>query len=286
MPGLLNPGSIPSFSVQIDLTKDTVIHAPGGSLIHIPANALDAAGASSVTLIIKEAIRMSDIVQAGLLTSSNGQPLSSGGMIDIEVAAGQTVRITRPVEVSLPTPELEKNMQLYKGEADGKGKIDWTDPKPLPDNPQMKALDSGWNLFQTHCASCHSYGKDITGPALAYIARRRDKKWLYDFTRNNALLMSSGDRYANCLYQQYNKTPMNTFPMLTDEELDVLYTYIDNESSRLGLPVPDDHFKKCVDSCARYEQYEQEESRLRELREKLIAGNGPKVTANMRQPAG
>jgi hypothetical protein len=59
---VFNPDGIPSFIVDIDISKDTIIHAPGGSLVQIPAGALDAKGLTNVKLVIKEVLGMSDIV--------------------------------------------------------------------------------------------------------------------------------------------------------------------------------------------------------------------------------
>jgi mono/diheme cytochrome c family protein len=278
-----NPASLPSFTVEIDISRDTTIQAPGGSIIHIPANALDAGGANPVKLVIREALQISDIIEAGLLTRSHGQILSSGGMIDIEAADGQKVKVTSAIDVSIPASYLEKNMQVYKGEIGDDGGPDWVDPRPLPADPQIAALDTGMAIFQSNCASCHRLDKYVTGPSLAYISRRRDRNWLYAFTKNNTRLLGEGDRYANCLYEQYNKTAMNLFFNLTDAELDALYRYIDNESSRLALPVPSDHLFHCVDSCAFYDK---ERDRLIRLREKLIEENGERVSQERRMPAG
>jgi mono/diheme cytochrome c family protein len=131
--------------------------------------------------------------------------------------------------------------------------------------PVLGSADSAKHLYLTGCVPCHKSNNDLYGPSLAYISRRRDRKWLYDFTRNNFKLMSSGDRYANCLYQQYNKTPMPLYP-LTDRELNALYAYIDNESKRLGLAVPDDHLKKCVDSCQLYDTNRKTPGQLKNIR--------------------
>jgi mono/diheme cytochrome c family protein len=276
------PDSIPSFFVEVDITRDTILHAPGGSLLHITAHALDAGGATHVKLAIKEALRISDIIRASLLTLSDGQMLSSGGMIDIEPIPGQTVKILKPISVSIPTSYLEKNMQLYKGVVGESGKINWTDPSPLPVNPQMVAIDTGEQIFVRNCAPCHATGKSVTGPDLAYIGRLRDKKWMYDFIRNNQNVLRSGDRYANCLYEHYNKTAMPLFP-LTDVTIDGIIRYIDNESIRRGQPIPDDHLKKCVDSC---KFYDQQKADLLSRRQKLIVGNDPQLSVSMRHPAG
>src|SRR5450631_1185575 len=87
-------------SVEIDNTRDTVLHAPGGSIISILAGSFEGANDSRVHLYIKEALNISDIVLAGLVTESNGKMLSSGGMIDIEPANDQNLRIIKPINVS------------------------------------------------------------------------------------------------------------------------------------------------------------------------------------------
>ena len=278
---LFRPDSLPSFLADIDITKDTILHTPGGGMLTIPANALQAGGATRVKLVVKEAFRLSDIIRAGLLTVSDNRTLSSGGMIDIEAAAGQTVTITKAISVHIPTPVLDKNMQLYKGVPDKNGNLNWTDPQPLPANPQLTKLDLSRQLFQSHCASCHGIGRDGTGPDLAYIALLRDKKWLFHFTKNSLQLLASGEPYANCLYEQRNKTPMPLFPNLADADLDALYSFIDNESARLGLPLPSDHDKKCADSCA---VYLRQKTKLLRRRQQLVKDNGPAVNWDKKFP--
>lgn len=59
---------------------------------------------------------------------------------------------------------------------------------------------------------------------------------------------------------------MNVFPHLTDQDLDVLYGYIENESDRLNLPVPDNGIMKCFDSCRLYEEVA---GRLEKLKREL-----------------
>ncbi|MDO6429111.1 cytochrome c [Flavitalea sp. BT771] len=280
---VFNSGILPPFTIEIDVSKDTVLHMPEGSIIRIPAHALDGGGASHIKLVIREALRLSDMIRAGLVTTSNGRPLSSGGMIDIEAAEGQTVRIKKALSVSLPTPYLADNMELFKGALDASGNLNWTSPRPLSANPDSAGLAYGRSLFATNCASCHAIGKTILGPDLAYIGKRRERSWLYAFTKNYITLLKAGDPYANCLYNQYNKAAMNTFPNLTDTDLDYLYRSIDNESARLGLPVPDDHLKHCADSCVLYWH---KRISLEGHRDSLIKNNGPLVTLERQLPRG
>lgn len=277
---VFKPDILPPFYTEIDITHDTTLRAPEGSLIHIPAHSLDAGGATRVRLMIREALHMSDIVRAGLFTSTNGDPLSSGGMIDIEAAEGQTVTITKALSVSIPAFFLDSDMELYKGVKGPDGNLNWKNPGPLSDSisksqqDRRRQLGRGKVLFMTNCASCHAVNRQITGPDLAYIYQRRDKKWLFAFTHDNQRVLRSGDRYANCLYNEYNRTAMNIFPNLTDSDLDDLYRFIDYDSYQRGLPFPDDHLKHCADSC---DAYEKASGVLQSRRRVLIADNGPLV---------
>src|SRR5215471_18313660 len=76
----------------------------------------------------------------------------------------------------------------------------------------------GHALFQANCASCHSVNKKVVGPALAGVEDRwTDPKMLHDWIHNNQKVLQSGYAYAVSLYNEYNKTPMNVFPNLTDK---------------------------------------------------------------------
>jgi mono/diheme cytochrome c family protein len=262
-------------SVEIDNTRDTVLHAPGGSIISILAGSFEGANDSRVHLYIKEALNISDIVLAGLVTESNGKMLSSGGMIDIEPANDQNLRIIKPINVSLPTPFLDSKMSVFKGSKGKPGQINWTDPTSTSTNRQIADLDTGELIFRQNCSSCHSVAKAVTGPALAYISSLRTQKWLFNYTRNNKKILESGDPYANCLYEHYNKTPMPVYPEMSVNDLTLLYSYIGNESKKQGLPMPDDHLKKCVDSCLTYRKLKDS---LDYVKIKLLTGNVSSAT--------
>src|ERR1700733_1579530 len=67
----------------------------------------------------------------------------------------------------------------------------------------------GKTLFQANCASCHAVNKKVTGPALAGVEDRwPDKGKLHAWIKNNAAVLKSGDKYANDLFNEYNKTSM------------------------------------------------------------------------------
>lgn len=276
---LLSTGQLPTQLFNIDISKDTTLITKNGALIRIPKGALSTTG-NMVQLEVKEAYSMQDILKAGLTTQSNGQPLSSGGMIYINAVGENNVRITQKIFVATPTPSLEKNMQLFKGEAQDDSTINWTDPKPLPENPQLTALDKGQVLFQENCASCHYIGKDLTGPDLAHVVKRfRPYMYeggltnLYDFTRNPAKVMEH-ESYYLCLKNKFGGAVMTAFPTLTDTELDNLYAYIENESERRNLSLPDNGTMKCYDSCKLYNevasQWKEIKSRLENEKVDLV----------------
>src|SRR5687768_16627210 len=105
---LLSTGKLPTQLFSIDISKDTTLITKNGALIRIPKGALSA-DENIVKLEVKEAYSMRDIIKAGLTTQSNGQPLSSGGMIYINAVGENNVRITQKISIATPTPFLEKN---------------------------------------------------------------------------------------------------------------------------------------------------------------------------------
>ncbi len=85
----------------------------------------------------------------------------------------------------------------------------------------------GKALFQANCASCHHPIKDATGPALKGVTDRvPSKDWLYGWIKNSAAVIASGDKYANDIYNTWNKTAMTAFPNLSNEEIDAIITYV------------------------------------------------------------
>jgi cytochrome c551/c552 len=92
----------------------------------------------------------------------------------------------------------------------------------------LSMAQDGKALFQSNCASCHNPIKQITGPALKGVTSRvPDQKLLHAWIRNNTAVLASGNKYFNDLYNQFSKTPMNTFPGLSDAEIDAILKYIE-----------------------------------------------------------
>jgi len=102
---------------------------------------------------------------------------------------------------------------------------------------QLNAQD-GKALFSQNCASCHAVNKNLTGPALAGVEDRwPEKKNLYAWIKNSAAFLKTGDPYATKLYNDYNKTAMNLFPSLTDQDIDAILAYIKTVPAVGAAPV-------------------------------------------------
>lgn len=255
---LLSPGKLPAQTFVIDITRDTVLRTQKGALIRIPKGALKADN-NTVKLEVKEAYSMADMVKGGLTTTSNGKPLRSGGMIYINPVGNDQVTIAQPISIATPTLFIDSNMQLFKGDVQGDSTINWTDPSPLPENPQLKAIIAGSMIFKDNCASCHSVKKDLTGPALAGAMQRLlpvhngDKKGIYAFVRNPAKVMS-GVKYYQDLKTKFGGAMMTAFT-LSDTALDCVFAYIENTANgMLSSTLKTGSALSCKDSCALYFQ--------------------------------
>ena len=90
---------------------------------------------------------------------------------------------------------------------------------------------AGKQLFNQNCAACHALNRKMTGPALANVEQRLyedeglNKEWLYTWIKNPAGMISSGDSYANRIYNEYNKAAMTAFPTLSNADIDNILAY-------------------------------------------------------------
>ena len=90
-------------------------------------------------------------------------------------------------------------------------------------------INAGKALFSSNCASCHNPLKDGTGPALHGVTERvPDRAKLHAWIKNNQAVLASGDPYFTKLFNDRNKTPMNTFTSLSDAEIDNILTYVES----------------------------------------------------------
>ncbi len=275
---ILDASQLAAQIFSIDITKDTVIHTRNGAMIRIPQGTLVVDGTQIVNLEIKEAYTIADIVAGGLTTKAGKDLLSSGGMVYVNAVEGG-VKIAKPLSVSIPTSYQQQGMTLYKGEKKPDGTIDWTDPQPLPKQELPDRLAAGKILFST-CASCHDPVKNRTGPALAFLDKRRNLDWLKRFINNSAKMIASGDQLANCIYNLYNKTAMTAYPTLREDDVSKIFEYADYEAENTPHHTFAD-FKKAFDSCMRYTKMLKQ---ISEKRDSLIIENGPQVAIKAVNP--
>ncbi len=83
----------------------------------------------------------------------------------------------------------------------------------------------GKTLFNANCAACHKLNKKATGPALAGVADKYDREWLYKWIKNSTALIASGDALANEIFEANNKSVMQSFPALGNGDIDNILAY-------------------------------------------------------------
>lgn len=246
-----------SQSFEINSKRDTTLITKAGIILKIKKGDITTNEKGKVTLIIKEAISIYDIMLAGLVTKNNNQPLSSGGMVYINGLQGSDITFNRAIEVLVPTENYNRDMLIYKGE-EKNDRVNWRNPVAMPENETTNKILAGERLFQNNCSNCHKISKDFTGPSLLGITERRTKQWLYEFTRNPSRKINSissdnlyneePDYYSACLFNKWKPLMMTGFPNFSDSDLDAIYSYIKSESDK--NPNLISKTSNCCDSCA------------------------------------
>lgn len=98
---------------------------------------------------------------------------------------------------------------------------------------QSLNLRLGKKIFKENCATCHNKNmrSNSTGPAL----RGVEQRWgeyptsdLFKWIRNSTLMIEENHPKALSIWKEWKKKPMNSFPNLTDEEIEAILVYIKN----------------------------------------------------------
>ena len=92
---------------------------------------------------------------------------------------------------------------------------------------------AGENLFRANCSACHRVQGKLVGPQLAGVSAKyaNDKEWLYAWVKNSQGLIAAGDEKAIALWEANNKGIMNAFPALSNEDIDNILAYVDEEAA-------------------------------------------------------
>ena len=117
-----------TYSYSISSTKSTCLLTHQGTFLMIPAHAFVHANGKpvaegEVTLQIQEYYQLSDMLMAGLNTSSNYKLLATGGMLNLKaLAQGQELQLAPQKEIGVGMPirkgQFDPAMELFLGDKD------------------------------------------------------------------------------------------------------------------------------------------------------------------------
>src|ERR1700679_1418881 len=92
IPSVLTTDDLPGTFITLNSDSGYTLKTPKGAIIKIAKNSFDVSANSKVTVEVREAYSIKDILLAGLSTTSDGKLLQSGGMIYFNASAnGQNV---------------------------------------------------------------------------------------------------------------------------------------------------------------------------------------------------
>ncbi len=122
---------LPVQTFEINSERDTIIETQNGIVFAIPSAAFNTTS-DKVKIEVREALTPSDIMKAGLSTTSGNEMLETGGMFSFDgFANGAKLEIQKEIIAEIPTKETKAGMQLFSGVRKEDGSLDWQNPKPL-----------------------------------------------------------------------------------------------------------------------------------------------------------
>ena len=95
----------------------------------------------------------------------------------------------------------------------------------------------GETLFKNNCAACHSSTDEVlVGPGLKGVGERRPIEWIVKWVHNPQAVIASGDKYANELYNKFNKAAMTPYPNFSEGQIKSIIAYIDASNAAPAAP--------------------------------------------------
>jgi mono/diheme cytochrome c family protein len=90
----------------------------------------------------------------------------------------------------------------------------------------------GEQIFKNNCAACHNTSAEaLVGPGLQGISQRRPIDWIVKWVHNPQAVIASGDKYANELYNKFNKAAMTPYPGYSEAQIKSVVAYIDAQAA-------------------------------------------------------
>jgi mono/diheme cytochrome c family protein len=243
--------NIPYQTFKLEVGRDTSIVLQSGAILKIKKNSFLGAKTSTVKLKVQEINGMEAVIKSRIATlSSDGKPLSTFYMVNLETEDEVRINPDAPVNLCAPATCLVSDISVYKGETDEDG-VTWTKTDTIKEQPVIDRIAEGKLLFEQYCKNCHAGNlcDFLTGPPLACIEGDEtvqipseatspfaSREWLLKFTKNSQAMIKSGDVRAVRLWQEYKPTLMNSFEgALTDDQIHQIYDYIKDRSSACKL---------------------------------------------------
>ena len=122
--------------------KDSTFMSPKGILLSVPENTFELNGKpyrGKSVIQFQEALDASDIVKAGLSTTSGDRLLETQGMFGLKAFTpdGKSLSINDKdgIYLQVPVEENRPGMMLFNGIKTAKGEIDWQNPTPIEKLP-------------------------------------------------------------------------------------------------------------------------------------------------------
>ncbi len=109
----------------------------------------------------------------------------------------------------------------------------------LASTKAMLAQDAaeGETLFKNNCAACHNTSDEtLVGPGLKGVTGRRPIEWIVKWVHNPQAVIASGDKYANDLYNKFNKAAMTPYPNFSEAQIKGIVAYIDAANAAPAAP--------------------------------------------------
>ena len=104
--------------------------------------------------------------------------------------------------------------------------------------------ETGEQIFQDYCTSCHTIGKGIlVGPDLVGVTSRREENWLLRQIKEPDVLIEEKDPVAMQLLQDFDDMPMVNLG-LSDAEVKAVISYLKSIEQQMTVStgIPSEYF--------------------------------------------